>query len=347
MTVLPPAMRQVPLPFPASRTVQAPYILSRITKWWEAGESFGLATVTRTCRSAPRDPGAALAVSAAGDDEVVGSVSGGCVEGAVYELSLDVCQTGAPVLQTYGVSDDDAFAVGLTCGGIIDIFVERVDGTSFPELGEIAVAVERGASGTLGTARLDAAVDDDVRGMLAQGLTGIRRYGEHGERRGDDLSVFVNSFAPPPRMLVFGAIDFAAGVARAGKFLGYHVTVCDSRKVFSGHKRSPGRSLRTGPLLTERGEAQQVHAGPVVNLDEDHQYAVARPAADDRAGPPQVDRKLGDLVGGAAASADAGGIGHLGAEDLVQQAADGVTVDCFHQVPPVAPNRSVFTRSGG
>jgi len=249
-------------------------ILSRITKWWEAGETFGLATVVRTYRSAPRDPGAALAVAAASDHEVVGSVSGGCVEGAVYELSLDVCQTGDPVLETYGVSDDDAFAVGLTCGGIIDIFVERIDRTRFPELGEIAAAVERGepvavatvisgpgqigarrviwasesahpegwhagASGTLGSARLDAAVDDDVRGMLAQGLTGIRRYGEHGERRGDELSVFVNSFAPAPRMLVFGAIDFAAAVARVGKFLGYHVTVCDARKVFATASRFP------------------------------------------------------------------------------------------------------------
>ena len=119
-------------------------ILSRITKWWEAGETFGLATVVRTYRSAPRDPGAALAVASATGHEVVGSVSGGCVEGAVYELSLDVCQTGDPVLQTYGVSDDDAFAVGLTCGGIIDIFVERIDRTRFPELGDIAAAVERG-----------------------------------------------------------------------------------------------------------------------------------------------------------------------------------------------------------
>jgi xanthine dehydrogenase accessory factor len=270
-------------PVTVSRTLTAEVthvrdILSRITKWWEAGESFGLATVTHTYRSAPRDPGAALAVSAVGNHEVVGSVSGGCVEGAVYELSLEVCQSGAPVLQTYGVSDDDAFAVGLTCGGIIDIFVERVDKARFPELGEIAAAVERGepvavatvisgpgqvgarrviwsrdtastdagddgwhsgASGTLGTGRLDAAVDDDVRGMLAQGLTGIRRYGEHGERRGDELSVFVNSFAPAPRMLVFGAIDFAAAVARVGKFLGYHVTVCDARKVFATASRFP------------------------------------------------------------------------------------------------------------
>jgi xanthine dehydrogenase accessory factor len=250
-------------------------ILSSITKWWEAGETFGLATVVRTYRSAPRDPGAALAVSSSPGNEVVGSVSGGCVEGAVYELSLEVCQTGDPVLQVYGVSDDDAFAVGLTCGGILHIFVEPIDRARFPELGDIAAAVERGepvavatviggpgqigarrviwasadatpdawhagASGTLGSgSRLDTAVDDDARGMLAQGLTGIRRYGAHGERRGDELSVFVNSFAPPPRMLVFGAIDFAAAVARVGKFLGYHVTVCDARKVFATTSRFP------------------------------------------------------------------------------------------------------------
>src|SRR5258708_22838911 len=75
--------------------------------------------------------------------------------------------------------------------------------------------------------------------MLARGRTGIRRYGEHGERLGEELAVFVHSFAPPPRMLVFGAIDFAAAVARVGKFLGYHVTVCDARPVFATAKRFP------------------------------------------------------------------------------------------------------------
>jgi xanthine dehydrogenase accessory factor len=252
-------------------------ILSRATKWWAAGEAFGMATVVRTFRSAPRDPGAALAVSPGGEGEVIGSVSGGCVEGAVYELSLDVCRTGVPVLQTYGVSDDDAFAVGLTCGGILDIFVEKISQASFPELGEIAAAVDRGepvavatviegpgqigarrvvwagastdvgtqgwhagATGTLGSGeRLDSAVDDDARGMLAQGVTGVRRYGAQGERRGDELAVFVNSFAPPPRMLVFGAIDFAAAVARTGKFLGYHVIVCDARRIFATSSRFP------------------------------------------------------------------------------------------------------------
>jgi xanthine dehydrogenase accessory factor len=241
-------------------------ILEPMAKWWQAGETFGLATVVRTSRSAPREPGAALAVSA--DGEVVGSVSGGCVEGAVYELAEEVRGSGRPVLQTYGFSDDDAFAVGLTCGGIIDIFVEPVGQQQYPELGEIAAAVQADApvavatviagpgqvgarrviwpaagpcsSGTLGSgSRLDQAVDDDARGMLAQGLTGIRRYGPDGERRRDELSVFVQSFAPPPRMLVFGAIDFAAAVARAGKFLGYRVTVCDARPVFATSARFP------------------------------------------------------------------------------------------------------------
>jgi xanthine dehydrogenase accessory factor len=251
-------------------------ILNTITKWWEADETFGLATVVRTFRSAPRDPGAALAVAGAATGsvtgatggEVIGSVSGGCVEGAVYELATEVASDGEPVLETYGVSDNDAFAVGLTCGGILDIFVEQVNKTTFPELGAIAAAVESGepvavatvisgpgkigarrviwgdstrpSTGGLGSGeRLDSAVDDDVRGMLAQGLTGTRRYGEHGERRGDELAVFVNSFAPPPRLYVFGAIDFAAAVARAGKFLGYHVTVCDARPVFATRSRFP------------------------------------------------------------------------------------------------------------
>ena len=249
-------------------------LLDSIAKWWDAGETFGLATVVRTFSSAPREPGASLAVSAAGT--VVGSVSGGCVEGAVYELATEVLRSGRAVLQTYGISDDTAFSVGLTCGGIIDIFVEPVGQDTFPELGEVAAAVRSGtpvavatvidgpgqvgarrviwaagdgaadgpeprsSSGTLGSgARLDQAVDDDARGMLAQGLTAVRRYGPDGERRRDELGVFVQSFAPPPRMLVFGAIDFAAAVARAGKFLGYQVTVCDARPVFATRARFP------------------------------------------------------------------------------------------------------------
>jgi len=237
-------------------------VLGDIGKWYHEGETFGLATVVNTFRSAPRPAGAAMAVS--GDGEAVGSVSGGCVEGAVYELAQEVVSSGRPVLQRYGVTDDDAFAVGLTCGGILDILVEPISPQTFPLFGEVVASIERHepvaiatviegpgeigarrlvwpdrAEGSLGVGRLDDAVDDDVRGMLAQGTTGIRRYGRNGERRLDELGVFVHSFAPPPRMLVFGAIDFAAAVARVGKFLGYHVTVCDARPVFATAKRFP------------------------------------------------------------------------------------------------------------
>jgi xanthine dehydrogenase accessory factor len=231
--------------------------------WWESGATIGVGTVVATFDSAPRPPGAIMLVGPSGT--VVGSVSGGCVEGAVYELATAVSADGHPVLQRYGVTDDDAFAVGLTCGGIIDVFVEPVSRATFPELGEIVADIRAPrpvavatfvdgdpdrvghrlvvwpdrVSGTLGTEGLDVAVTDDARGMLAGGLTGVRRYGPNGERRLDDVAIFVASYAPPPRMIVFGAIDFAAAVARIGKFLGYRVTVCDARPVFATTKRFP------------------------------------------------------------------------------------------------------------
>ncbi|GAA3733804.1 xanthine dehydrogenase accessory factor [Spinactinospora alkalitolerans] len=237
-------------------------IRNAIADLYATGETFALATVIDTYRSSPREAGAAMAVSASG--EVIGSVSGGCVEGAVYELAQEVIRTGTPVRERYGVSDDEAFAVGLTCGGTLHVLVEPIDPPRHPQLGEIIAAVnehrpvavatvvsgpgplgarrivwpER-AEGGLGTERLDAAVDDDARGMLAQGRTGTLRYGADGQRRGDELEVFVQSFAPAPRMLVFGAIDFAAAVANIGSYLGYRVTVCDARPVFATSKRFP------------------------------------------------------------------------------------------------------------
>lgn len=239
-------------------------VITDVLRWY--GDGLGLATVVGTWHSAPRQPGAAMAVSSTG--EAAGSVSGGCVEGAVYELAQEVMASGQPILQRYGVSDDAAFAVGLTCGGIIDVFVEPVGRQTFPDLPEVAasisseepvavatvVSVQDGtnpvvgarvviwsgrAAGSLGAEGLDVAVLDDARGMMSGGVTGLRHYGPHGERRRDEVEVFVQSFAPPPRLLVFGAIDYAAAVARLGKFLGYRVTVCDARQVFATSARFP------------------------------------------------------------------------------------------------------------
>ena len=105
-------------------------VLPELVRWWRAGATVGVGTVVATWRSSPRGPGAAMLVGPGG--EAVGSVSGGCVEGAVYDLAQTVAAGGAPVLQRFGVSDDDAYAVGLTCGGILDVFVERVSRETFP-----------------------------------------------------------------------------------------------------------------------------------------------------------------------------------------------------------------------
>ncbi|MGL5927308.1 MAG: XdhC family protein, partial [Dermatophilaceae bacterium] len=117
-------------------------VLAELLGWWRDGHTTAVGTVVATFRSAPRPPGAAMLVGPGG--EAVGSVSGGCVEGAVYELGGEVVSSGRPVLQRYGVSDDDAFAVGLTCGGILDVFVEPISPATFPELGSVADDVAAG-----------------------------------------------------------------------------------------------------------------------------------------------------------------------------------------------------------
>ncbi|MFF0318102.1 XdhC family protein [Micromonospora sp. NPDC005252] len=240
-----------------------------------AGEPVALATVVATWRSAPQPPGAAMLVAA--DGTVTGSVSGGCVEADLYERARHVLDTGVPELVHYGVSDDEAYAVGLTCGGMLDVFVERIDGGALAQVDAVAAARRAGepaavitcvaadagdppgaaptdpagrlgrrlvltggqVTGSLGDDRLDDAATDDALGLLAAGHSGVLRYGYHGQRRGAGLSLFVAAYATAPRMIVFGAIDFAAAVARIGAFLGYQVTVCDARAVFATGRRFP------------------------------------------------------------------------------------------------------------
>ncbi|MGW7462871.1 XdhC family protein [Streptomyces sp. NPDC054797] len=242
-------------------------IAEELNRWVEQGRDFAVATVVAVGGSAPRQPGAALAVD--GEGTAIGSVSGGCVEGAVYELCRQALQNGETVRERFGYSDDDAFAVGLTCGGIIDILVTPVPvGSPVREVfaaalaaasrGE-AAAVARMAEGPAelmgravlvrtegaheggfgGHPELDRTIAEEARAMLDAGKTGVLEIGADGRLCGEPLKVLVESSVPPPRMIVFGAIDFASALVRIGKFLGYRVTVCDARPVFATKTRFP------------------------------------------------------------------------------------------------------------
>ena len=233
-------------------------ILRDLQRWHRAGKRVALARVVDVEGSGPRLPGAAMAVNE--DGEVAGSVSGGCVEGAVVTEALALLggnQTGR--VCTFGYSDDEAFAVGLTCGGTIHLFLEELDWwdrfddvaraidadepiamatvISGPDAGK-AIVVPAG-TGTLGDPDLDRVVTRDALGDLDAGTSGVRHYGPHGEARQDEVGVFVETYAPPPRMLIFGAVDFTAALVRVAKVLGYRVTVCDAREVFATKARFP------------------------------------------------------------------------------------------------------------
>jgi xanthine dehydrogenase accessory factor len=220
-------------------------VLPELYRWWRAGAPAGLATVVGTWSSAPRTVGAAMAVGP--DGTVAGSVSGGCVEGAAYELCREAVTTGRARTARFGVSDDAAMAVGLPCGGTIELLVERVDQARFPELSRLADAVAAGRAATLVT-RLD-----DARHLV---LDGDERVGTLGDERIDaaapvlasghtrvlhhgSIALFAASFEPPPRMIVFGSTEHAAAVTAIGAFLGYRVTVCDARAVFATAARFP------------------------------------------------------------------------------------------------------------
>jgi xanthine dehydrogenase accessory factor len=250
-------------------------VIRELAGWWEAGATVGMGTVVAIRGSSPREPGASMVVGPTG--EVVGSVSGGCVEAAVYELSREAAATGKPALVWYGYSGDP-YAPGLTCGGRLDVFASPVSADTFPDLDGVARDVYAGRpvavativehpdaaivgqrlvvrlqqpgiadrpappsvdSGASLPGRVGDAVTADARGLLAAGRSECLSYGPQGQRRGEGLQVFVQSFAPPPRMLVLGAIDYAAAVARIGSFLGYRVTVCDARPLFATPDRFP------------------------------------------------------------------------------------------------------------
>ncbi|WP_051858618.1 XdhC family protein [Streptomyces cellulosae] len=241
-------------------------IADTLHRWCREARPFALATVVDVHGSAPLPVGTSVAVDE--DGTAVGSISGGCVEGAVYELCRQVLHDlGAPQRTWFGYSDDDAFAVGLTCGGELDILVQRIDPAAQPHLVTALSEIDRGrpvavaqvvdgpehllgstlsvlggdhaAHGRVDGGSADRAVADQARALLRAGRTARVDIGGEGDRCPDRLSVLVHVHASPPRLLVFGAVDFAAALSQAGRFLGYRVTVCDARPVFATPARFP------------------------------------------------------------------------------------------------------------
>ena len=195
-------------------------ILEEVEKWREEGEKVVVATVIATRRSAPRPVGTSLAVSESG--KMCGSVSGGCVESDVYENAREVMETGTPKLLSYGIADEDAWEVGLPCGGEIDVFLERVEGEMpDPETAQVAFTV----------------VDGERVGERWLSTNGeVTRTGLHeieGER------VFAEVLGPPPLLLVFGAVDLAEELCRAANGLGWRTIATDARARFATRDRIP------------------------------------------------------------------------------------------------------------
>ena len=234
----------------------------QLADWWNAGHTVAVATVCETWQSAPRSPGSIMVLGP--DAEVTGSVSGGCVEGAVYESCVEALATGRPRLEHYGVSDAGAFSVGLTCGGEIDVFIEPVSAQAYPELGDalsaehppVAVATviahelpvrvgrhlvihESSVLGSLGSQALDEAVARQARARAGQGEGQSTVVAYQRDEVADEpaVRVFISIPAIPARLLVFGATDLTAAVASLGTFAGYRVTVCDARSVFATRAR--------------------------------------------------------------------------------------------------------------
>ena len=200
-------------------------ILPTLARWHADGRRVAIATVVERRGSAPRDPGASLALNDLG--EIAGSVTGGCVEPSVIDEAQEVLEGGPARLREYGIADETAFQVGLACGGTVGILIAPLDIALVPALDDavnadrpIAFAITA-AGDRIGEQRLLGRASDSSLADL------------------DGETVFVHALNPRPAMYVFGAIDHAAALVRVGKLLGYRVTVCDARAAFVTAARFP------------------------------------------------------------------------------------------------------------
>ena len=230
------------------------------TAWLRDGRRVVNAMLVERIGSAPLDPGAQMLVDERGNIE--GSVTGGCVEAALVEEAQAIFAGEAPRVATYGISDEEAAGVGLMCGGTVRIFVHEQGEEALDALDAVAAARAAGEPvalatlldgdgagaklailgdrvvGSLGvTELLDRSVERDARGQLDEGLSRVRRYGAGGEVMGSEVAVYIQAFETQPRMVIFGAIDFSAEMAKLASEVGYQVTICDARRPFADSPR--------------------------------------------------------------------------------------------------------------
>ena len=211
-------------------------ILREVDEWLAAGDDVAVATVVGVHRSAPRPPGAKMAFSSSG--RMAGAVSGGCVEGAVVEAAQEVIAGGPPRLLHFGIADEDAWDVGLPCGGEIDVWVERYEAGPFADAargGERAAQVTRLTDGAKLFVHADGATSGDL-GDAARAAAEELMWLERSEVRGE---LFVDVVFPAPRLFVFGAVDFAAALCTAARFAGWRPYVVDPRGFFARPDRFP------------------------------------------------------------------------------------------------------------
>ena len=203
--------------------------------WFRAGKGAALATVVETWGSAPRRVGAQLAISAEGDIE--GSVSGGCVEGAVIVEAMEAMDAGAHRLLEFGVSDEDAFAVGLACGGTIRILVEPI-GTALSEdlLSELVEARASRAA-----VAYEVNLKTGARRLVRSGYEQRMRMDKSGFEEGDEVFVAVHN--PPLRLIIVGAVHIAQALVPMARVAGYDPVLIDPREVFASSDRFPGETI--------------------------------------------------------------------------------------------------------
>jgi xanthine dehydrogenase accessory factor len=237
-----------------------------VIDWLREGRRVAAGLLASVDGSAPLDVGASVYIDENGSVE--GSITGGCVESAVAQEALEIIESGGPPkLITYGISDELAGTVGLMCGGIVHVFVHelRDDAREVTIAALEAVLDERPAAvatlldgdqagrklfvdgerhvGSLGgPSLLEQNVEREARGLIQQGRTTIRTFGEDGASLGTGLRVHVTAYAERPRMVIFGAIDFASALAPLAKGVGYRVTIADPRKAFLSSARFTSNS---------------------------------------------------------------------------------------------------------